>query len=735
MTPRSRLALTVLVVLLAAAGAAPAVAGEYPVFACEPGAGDVNRSWVAERNHGGVEAGALCPPPGGETRNWNRGLVVRNKWVPENPHATIPTGSWGALIFRAPPGTSLSRISYTHDACGWSGFSGGIMNGAGAWLRRTGPNVCGVWFGPHETLPLGGTHEVKLVVACVQGPCAAGGNVPRAWSTFRSATVWVADHSQPAVKLTGGSAVAYGWRRGSIEALFSAWDNVGIAHAQIRLGNRIEDTAASVCDHTYAVPCPNMASRMTVQSRSVPDGYHYLTVVAVDAAGNIGADRKGIFIDNTPPTAPQSLSLAGSSSWRSQNSFEITWRNPPQTGTAPIAGAEIAICPAANGPDVWTGCARGSVNQRSATTMSNVRVPREGQWVGRVWLRDAAGNHDPRTAQAVPLNLDATPPTLSFGAQDPNDPTRVDVQASDAVSPLSRTELEIRRRGSSVWAPVAVTRTATGFSGHLDDEKLADGLYDLRARAFDSAGNERSTDRDATGALVTRKVPLRINTRLVAGQVKRVSARRSRGKKRKTRRVIVVRPRVRYGRTIPIRGRLTTPGGNPVASSNIEVWERTALPGAAWRRVALIDTNADGRFRFKALRGPSRTLRFRYAGTPIVRARTAEVTIRVEATTSMRPNRRRVVNGDEIRFRGRVRGRPLPSTGKLVQLQVYSRGTWLTFATPRASARSGRWRYRYRFTATRGTVRYRFRARLPQEARYPYEAGTSRPVGVTVRGL
>jgi len=93
------------------------------------------------------------------------------------------------------------------------------------------------------------------------------------------------------------------------------------------------------------------------------------------------------------------------------------------------------------------------------------------------------------------------------------------------------------------------------------------------------------------------------------------------------------------------------------------------------------------------------------------------------------------VNGEEIVLRGQIPGRPLPAVGKLVQLQAYSRGRWLTFATPRASAASGRWSYRYRFTATRGTVRYRFRALIPQEAGFPYASGASRPVHVLVKGL
>jgi hypothetical protein len=53
--------------------------------------------------------------------------------------------------------------------------------------------------------------------------------------------------------------------------------------------------------------------------------------------------------------------------------------------------------------------------------------------------------------------------------------------------------------------------------------------------------------------------------------------------------------------------------------------------------------------------------------------------------------------------------------------------------TPRSDG-GGRWSYRYRFGATRGVVRYRFRARIRREAAYPFELGYSRRVRVTVRG-
>lgn len=176
-------------------------------------------------------------------------------------------------------------------------------------------------------------------------------------------------------------------------------------------------------------------------------------------------------------------------------------------------------------------------------------------------------------------------------------------------------------------------------------------------------------------------------------------------------------------------------GGNAVANAAIEVWEQPRIRGAVSERIAVIGTDGSGRFTFKALRGPSRTLRFRYPGTALVRARSTEVELRVRGSSSIGVNRRRVVNGEDIVLRGRVRGGPLPTVGKLVQLQAYSRGRWLTFATPRASRDTGRWAYRYRFTATRGTVRYRFRVRIPQEAGFPYVSGVSRSVRVVVRGL
>ena len=107
--------------------------------------------------------------------------------------------------------------------------------------------------------------------------------------------------------------------------------------------------------------------------------------------------------------------------------------------------------------------------------------------------------------------------------------------------------------------------------------------------------------------------------------------------------------------------------------------------------------------------------------------------MRVPAVTIARVTPRRVVNGQSVTFRGRVRGLPVPAGSKLVEVQVRLSGHWQTFRTTRTDA-AGRWTSRYRFRRTVGVLYYRFRVRLPREAGYPFETGFSGPLVVRVRG-
>ena len=374
---------------------------------------------------------------------------------------------------------------------------------------------------------------------------------------------------------------------------------------------------------------------------------------------------------------------------------------------------------------------RGDRSGAKLDAIDDLTVPAAGAWSLRLWLRDAAGNASPLTAAPpVHLRLDDDAPQLEIAAADPDHPARVVVAASDATSGVAGGEIEVRRSGRTTWRPVNVTLLQDGFFADVDDENLADGTYDLRARATDAAGNERSTDRGAGGGPAQLVLPLRARSLLAVGRPVRG---RRRGRHRRTTR-LQRSPAVRYGRSVRLVGRLTTPGANPLAGADVEVFERLDLPTAPFHAVGTVRTSRTGRLAFTASPGPSRVLRFRYPGTATIRARTSDVRLRVGGLSTIRVSRHHVLNGEAIAFRGRVLTQPLPDTGKLIALQVRVRRSWRTFATVRAAA-DGRWTRRYRFQATTGRVTYRFRAMVPREAGYPYATGFSRRTAVTVRGL
>ena len=96
------------------------------------------------------------------------------------------------------------------------------------------------------------------------------------------------------------------------------------------------------------------------------------------------------------------------------------------------------------------------------------------------------------------------------------------------------------------------------------------------------------------------------------------------------------------------------------------------------------------------------------------------------AASTIRAQPRRVRNGQAVQFVGRLRSLPPPAAGKLIELQVVLSGEWQTFRTTLTDPQGG-WRVPYRFRRTCGLTRYRFRARLPAEAGYPFETGLTDP--------
>ena len=250
------------------------------------------------------------------------------------------------------------------------------------------------------------------------------------------------------------------------------------------------------------------------------------------------------------------------------------------------------------------------------------------------------------------------------------------------------------------------------------ESRLSSGTHTIAVRVTDTAGNQATTRSQS----VLVGGPLNGSNASGSGRLRAVFAKG--GKARRT-----VKPGGRPAVSLTLRDG----GTQPIAGARVQVFSRQIRSGASYRPAGEIRTGDRGRARYVVPKGPSRELRFEYRTrvddpTAAMRAK-VRLGVRPRATLSVRP--RRVRLGGLIRLSGRVVSRPRPRPGKIVVLQAFDQGRWRTFATTR-SGKDGRFSRAYRFTRTSSRRTYRFRARLPREAAYPYSTGNSRTVRVRV---
>ncbi len=190
-----------------------------------------------------------------------------------------------------------------------------------------------------------------------------------------------------------------------------------------------------------------------------------------------------------------------------------------------------------------------------------------------------------------------------------------------------------------------------------------------------------------------------------------------------------------FGRAQSASGRLTAPGGTPIAGAAVEVSATPAYAGARTVTIAGVRTDASGSFHLRLPGGVSScSLRFAYRAhlgdaLPAV-TRVLRLRVRAGVALSVSPHTTSV--GRTIVFRGRLRGGPVPASGKQLVLEARSPGSaWIEFDVVRTDTR-GRYRASYRFKFA-GPADYTFRARSEPESDYPYAAGASNVVAVHER--
>jgi hypothetical protein len=129
--------------------------------------------------------------------------------------------------------------------------------------------------------------------------------------------------------------------------------------------------------------------------------------------------------------------------------------------------------------------------------------------------------------------------------------------------------------------------------------------------------------------------------------------------------------------------------------------------------------------------GPSRTLRFAFAGGGGALGISRGISYRVPASSTIRASRSRLFGSGRVRFSGRLRsgGERIPGHGLVLILQGRERGRWRTFDDTRSDGK-GRWHATYGFSGRPG--RYPIRVRIRHQTSYPFDLGYSRALVVRV---
>jgi hypothetical protein len=312
---------------------------------------------------------------------------------------------------------------------------------------------------------------------------------------------------------------------------------------------------------------------------------------------------------------------------------------------------------------------------------------------------------------------------------------RLAVFAEGASSPVGVVDYE-RNPDRCAWWRASPCSNVSDVEIAVDTRRVPDGDHRFVVRAYDAAENVHSFTSD----LVTIKNgadakpdSLGAGLPVVRGALNGVNAAErvvlsaSFARNRRGRLV------TRYARGAIVSGRLLDEAGHPIVNAEVALDGRVRR--GAVMALGVAHTSATGRFRFRLPgRRASRQLFVTYRshlGDPSpVAARTLALKVAAGVRLAVRPGR--VRNGQAITFRGTLLGRPIPASGKLIDMQVKVGRRWQTFATTRARGRRASFVYRYRFTRTRARITYRFRALARAESAYPYATGASPTVKVQV---
>jgi hypothetical protein len=180
-----------------------------------------------------------------------------------------------------------------------------------------------------------------------------------------------------------------------------------------------------------------------------------------------------------------------------------------------------------------------------------------------------------------------------------------------------------------------------------------------------------------------------------------------------------------------VTGTVTTTAGMPRGAIRLRFDQRPLDGGDDdWRPLeATAITDGAGRFRVPA---PAASAEVRALVGPEFAASPAIVEFVRPLTTTIVASRERLRNGQRLTLRGRLQHAGGAGDGRTVLVQSRVGATWRSVDSIETGP-NGRISWRYRFTSTRQTARYRFRFVVPRTKGLPWKRSVSRQVSVVVR--
>ena len=388
----------------------------------------------------------------------------------------------------------------------------------------------------------------------------------------------------------------------------------------------------------------------TLALADLPEGRSYVHAVAVSGSG-VRSELPGhaeLLVDRTDPVT----TLAGAPSG---------WANGPVALRASATDALSGMTPAGDGAPFTAIRIDDRVPVTAPGDAVETTVISEGVHAVSFYARDAAGNVDdgadangvanhPPASRVV--RIDRRPPAVAFlGSIDPTEPEAIAARVVDGLSGPDprRGEIAVRRAGTGDRFRALPTLGAGGMLlAHWDSEAYPEGDYEFRATGRDAAGNAASTTRRANGTPMVLPNPLKPQSSIVAGYLRR------RGGLRHGSRIVHRGRRVRFG------GRLRIASDAPLGGRPIVVVETFDAGARRAHRSTRVRTDRRGRFSLQLQRGPGRQVLATFAGTATsTSAISRPLRLGVRSGVRMRASARRArVGGRPIVFRGRLAHAP-----------------------------------------------------------------------------